>query len=62
MFSTDPVVHVKGVSIFHDHNTILGDVSFDIQKGEFVYHGGANGLRKIFFIKNPLCRLSAAIG
>ena len=55
MFSNDPVVHVKGVSIFHDHNTILGDVSFDIQKGEFVYHGGANGLRKIFTIKNPLC-------
>jgi cell division transport system ATP-binding protein len=51
MFSTDPVVHVKGVSIFHDHNTILGDVSFDIQKGEFVYMVGRTGSGKSSLLK-----------
>src|SRR5687768_8748228 len=51
MFSNDPVVHVKGVSIFHDHNTILGDVSFDIQKGEFVYMVGRTGSGKSSLLK-----------
>lgn len=51
MFSTDPVVHVKGVSIFHDHNTILGDISFDIQKGEFVYMVGRTGSGKSSLLK-----------
>ena len=27
MFSSEPVVQVKDVSIFQDHNTILGEVS-----------------------------------
>jgi cell division transport system ATP-binding protein len=51
MFSTDPVVHVKGVSIFHDHNTILGDISFDIQKGEFVFMVGRTGSGKSSLLK-----------
>src|SRR5688500_12818121 len=51
MFSTDPVVHVKGVSIFHDHNTILADVSFDIQKGEFAFMVGRTGSGKSSLLK-----------
>src|ERR671912_381216 len=51
MFSNDPVVHVKGVSIFHDHNTILGDVTFDIQKGEFVFMVGRTGSGKTSLLK-----------
>jgi cell division transport system ATP-binding protein len=51
MFSTDPVVHVKGVNIFHDHNTILGDISFDIQKGEFVFMVGRTGSGKSSLLK-----------
>ena len=51
MFSTDPVVHVKGVSIFHGQNTILADVSFDIQKGEFAFMVGRTGSGKSSLLK-----------
>ena len=51
MFSTDPVVTIKEASIFQDHNTVLGDVSFDIQKGEFVYLVGRTGSGKSSLLK-----------
>ncbi|HMG91506.1 MAG TPA: ATP-binding cassette domain-containing protein [Chryseolinea sp.] len=51
MFSTDPVVSIKETSIFQDHNTILGDISFDIQKGEFVYLVGRTGSGKSSLLK-----------
>jgi cell division transport system ATP-binding protein len=62
MFSTDPVVHVKGVSIFQDHNTILGDVSFDIQKGEFVYMVGRTGSGKSSLLKTLYADLPLRLG
>jgi cell division transport system ATP-binding protein len=62
MFSTDPVVHVKGVSVFQDHNTILGDVSFDIQKGEFVYMVGRTGSGKSSLLKTLYADLSLRLG
>jgi cell division transport system ATP-binding protein len=62
MFSTDPVVHVKGVSVFHDHNTILGDISFDIQKGEFVYMVGRTGSGKSSLLKTLYADLSLRLG
>ena len=51
MFSTEPVVHVKGVNIFHGQNTILADVSFDIQKGEFAFMVGRTGSGKSSLLK-----------
>jgi len=51
MFSTDPVVCIKEASIFQDHNTILSDISFDIQKGEFVYLVGRTGSGKSSLLK-----------
>jgi cell division transport system ATP-binding protein len=62
MFSTDPVVHVKGVSVFHDHNTILGDISFDIQKGEFVYMVGRTGSGKSSLLKTLYADLPLRLG
>src|SRR5688572_32352776 len=62
MFSTDPVVHVKGVSVFHDHNTILGDISFDIQKGEFVYLVGRTGSGKSSLLKTLYADLPLRMG
>jgi len=62
MFSTAPVVHVKGVSIFQDHNTILGDISFDIQKGEFVYMVGRTGSGKSSLLKTLYADLPLRLG
>jgi cell division transport system ATP-binding protein len=62
MFSSEPVVHVKGVSVFHDHNTILGDISFDIQKGEFVYMVGRTGSGKSSLLKTLYADLPLRVG
>src|SRR5688500_16769848 len=62
MFSSEPVVHVKGVSVFHDHNTILGDISFDIQKGEFVYMVGRTGSGKSSLLKTLYADLPLRLG
>lgn len=62
MFSTDPVVSVKETSIFQDHNTILGDVSFEIQKGEFVYLVGRTGSGKSSLLKTLYADLPLRLG
>src|SRR6187402_2506145 len=62
MFSTDPVVRVKEASIFQDHNTILGDISFDIQKGEFVYLVGRTGSGKSSLLKTLYADLTLRLG
>jgi cell division transport system ATP-binding protein len=62
MFSSSPVVHVKGVSVFQDHNTILGDITFDIQKGEFVYMVGRTGSGKSSLLKTLYADLPLRLG
>jgi cell division transport system ATP-binding protein len=62
MFSTDPVVSIKETSIFQDHNTVLGDVSFDIQKGEFVYLVGRTGSGKSSLLKTLYADLPLRLG
>jgi cell division transport system ATP-binding protein len=62
MFSTDPVVSVKDASIFQEHNTILNDISFDIQKGEFVYLVGRTGSGKSSLLKTLYADLPLRIG
>jgi len=62
MFSTDPVVSVKETSIFQDYNTILGDISFDIQKGEFVYLVGRTGSGKSSLLKTLYADLPLRAG
>ncbi|MFN8689764.1 MAG: ATP-binding cassette domain-containing protein, partial [Cyclobacteriaceae bacterium] len=51
MFSNDPVVRVRDVSIFQDSNTVLNSVAFDIEKGEFVYLVGRTGSGKSSLLK-----------
>ena len=62
MFSTDPVVSIKETSIFQDHNTVLGDVSFDIQRGEFVYLVGRTGSGKSSLLKTLYADLPLRLG
>ncbi len=43
MFNSDPVLSLYQADIFQDTKLVLGDVSFDIYKGEFVYLIGRTG-------------------
>lgn len=62
MFSNEPVVKVKEASIFQDYNTVLGDVSFEIGKGEFVYLVGRTGSGKSSLLKTLYADLALRLG
>ncbi|HTF17487.1 MAG TPA: ATP-binding cassette domain-containing protein [Chryseolinea sp.] len=62
MFSTDPVVTVKDATIFQEHNTVLSDVSFEIQKGEFVYLVGRTGSGKSSLLRTLYADLGLRLG
>ena len=51
MFSSDPVVSVRQASILQDHNIVLTDVSFNIDKGEFLFIVGRTGSGKSSLLK-----------
>lgn len=51
MFSSDPVVRVKDASIFQEQNTVLRDINFEIDKGEFVFIIGRTGSGKSSLLK-----------
>lgn len=51
MFSSDPVVSVREASILQDNNTVLTNVSFNIDKGEFVFIVGRTGSGKSSLLK-----------
>jgi cell division transport system ATP-binding protein len=51
MFSSDPVVHVKDANIFQDYNTVLENINFEIEKGEFVFLIGRTGSGKSSLLK-----------
>lgn len=58
-FSNDPVVRVQNASIFQEFNTVLSDVNFEIEKGEFVFligrtGGGKSSLLKTLYADLPL--------
>lgn len=62
MFSTDPVVRVKDASIFQDNSTVLEDLNFDIEKGEFVYLVGRTGSGKSSLLKTLYADLALRLG
>lgn len=62
MFSNDPVVRVRDVSVFQDNNTILDNVAFDIEKGEFVYLVGRTGSGKSSLLKTLYADLPLKLG
>ncbi|MBL6449484.1 ATP-binding cassette domain-containing protein [Fulvivirga sp. 29W222] len=61
-FSSDPVVRVKDASIFQDDRTILSDVNFEIEKGEFVFLIGRTGGGKTSLLKTLYADLDLRLG
>lgn len=62
MFSSDPVVRVKEASIFQDHNTVLNEISFEIDKGEFAFLIGRTGSGKTSLLKTLYVDLPLRLG
>jgi cell division transport system ATP-binding protein len=62
MFSSDPVVRVKEVSVFQDNNTVLNNISFEIDKGEFVFLIGRTGSGKSSLLKTLYADLPLHMG
>ncbi|QCR23003.1 cell division ATP-binding protein FtsE [Pontibacter sp. SGAir0037] len=61
-FSTSPVVSLRDVVIYQDVNTILSNVNFDIEKGEFVYLVGRTGSGKSSLLKTLYADLPLQTG
>jgi cell division transport system ATP-binding protein len=62
MFSSDHVVSVNEASIFHDHHTVLSDINFQIEKGEFVFLVGRTGSGKSSLLKTLYADLPLRLG
>lgn len=62
MFSTDPVVRVSDAHIFQDNNTVLREINFDIEKGEFVFLVGRTGSGKSSLLKTLYADLDLRLG
>ena len=62
MFSNDPVVRVREAHIFQDSNTVLRDLNFDIEKGEFVFLVGRTGSGKSSLLKTLYADLNLRLG
>lgn len=62
LFSSDPVIRVKDATIFQDHNSILTDLSFEIEKSEFAFLVGRTGSGKSSLLKTFYADLPLRLG
>lgn len=62
MFSSDHVVKVTDASIFQDHHTVLNNINFEIEKGEFVFLVGRTGSGKSSLLKTLYADLPLRMG
>lgn len=62
MFSSDPVVSVNDATIFQDHNSVLSNINFTIDKGEFVFLVGRTGSGKSSLLKTLYGDLPLRLG
>lgn len=61
-FSSSPIVSLRDVVIYQDNNSVLSDVNFDIEKGEFVYLVGRTGSGKSSLLKTLYADLALQTG
>ena len=62
MFSSDPVVQVKDATIFQGNQPVLTDLSFNIEKGDFVFLVGRTGSGKSSLLKTLYADLPLRLG
>ncbi|MCX7638321.1 MAG: ATP-binding cassette domain-containing protein [Cyclobacteriaceae bacterium] len=62
MFTTDPVIRAKDANIFQDNNTVLANLNFEIEKGEFVFLVGRTGSGKSSLLKTIYADLPLRLG
>lgn len=62
MFSSDPVIRVKDASIFQENNSVLSDLNFEVEKGEFTYLVGRTGSGKSSLLKTFYADLPLRLG
>jgi cell division transport system ATP-binding protein len=62
MFSTDPVLRVKEATIFQEQNPVLSNISFEMEKGEFVFIIGRTGSGKSSLLKTLYADLPLRLG
>lgn len=61
-FSDKPVVSVRNACIFQEHNVVLEDVNFNIEKSEFVYLVGRTGSGKSSLLRTMYLDLPLRLG
>ena len=61
-FSSEPVIIVRGATIFQEQQTVLSDVTFEVGKGEFIYVVGRTGSGKSSLLKTMYADLPLRLG
>ncbi len=61
-FSSDPIVSVKDASIFQENQTVLSDISFELEKGELAFIVGRTGSGKSSLLKTMYADLPLRLG
>lgn len=61
-FSEEPVVRLSDASIFQEDHTVLSEINFAIDKGEFVYLIGRTGSGKSSLLKTLYADLPLRLG
>ncbi len=61
-FNESAVVSVKDAAVFQEQRTIIGELNFEIDKGEFVYLVGKTGQGKTTLLRTLYCDLPLQLG